>query len=160
MRQKRNARRGMTLTETLVALLIVSLVSMAVAVGVTSAIQVYHRSVEFSDTQVLFSTLTQAVTDELRYARDVEVREGTNDVTSFTSMNYGAGCSFASDEKGQLTVKGRLLVGSGVYSKGALRAELGPVQRLTNNIYQVELTVTDPKGRELKKETLAVTALN
>ena len=72
LRAKLSSRRGVTLTEMLVAVAVLGLVTLAVAVGISSSLRVYNRSVALSDAQTLSSTLSQALMDELRYARDIE----------------------------------------------------------------------------------------
>ena len=87
MMHKLRSRRGMTLTEVLVALLILSLVTVGVAAGVGASVRVYRQATEASDAHMLASTLSTALMDELRYARDIQA-DG-----SFTSDTFGEGVS-------------------------------------------------------------------
>ena len=118
MKKKLRSRRGMTLTETLMALLIASLVSIAVAVGIASAARVYRDSVAPSESQLLSATLSQAMMDELRYARHITSTEPP----TFDSENFGSGAAFSvNTETGRLQLGGQDLVGSGTYAKNTLQ---------------------------------------
>ena len=89
MKHKLRSRRGMTLTEVLMALLILSLVTVGMAAGIGASLQVYRQATEASDAQMLASTLSTALMDELRYARDIS---GTTNPT-FTSGTFGENVS-------------------------------------------------------------------
>ena len=90
------SRRGVTLSEMLVTVAILGLVTLAVSVGISSALRVYNQSVTLSDAQTLTSTLTQAIMDELRYARDIKTNE-EGALSSYTSMDYGLNAAFSAD---------------------------------------------------------------
>lgn len=114
--------RGASLTEMLVAVVILGLVTLAVSVGITSALPVYHDSVALSESSVLASTLSQALWDELRYARDVET-DGAGNVTAFTSATFGPRAAIG-NEDGQITVSGKPLIGSGAYTNFSATASV------------------------------------
>ena len=107
VREKLRSRRGLTLTELLVAMLILSLVTVGVATGISASLRVYRQATETSDAQMLTSTLSTALMDELRYARDVS---GTDDPT-FTSGTFGENVSVEVLD-GLVTVGGEKLLGS------------------------------------------------
>ena len=69
--KKLRGSRGVTLTETLCTVLIVLLISAMLAVGVRFAVRTYRESMELSETELLCSTLTAAISDKLRYSGDV-----------------------------------------------------------------------------------------
>ena len=69
--KKLRGRRGVTLTETLCTVLIVLLISAMLAVGVRFAVRTYRESMELSETELLCSTLTAAISDKLRYSGEV-----------------------------------------------------------------------------------------
>ena len=74
-RAKQGAKRpskGFTLAETLLALLIVTLLTGIVATGVPIAINAYKQVVDSSNAQVALSTTTSALRDELGLAVDVK----------------------------------------------------------------------------------------
>ncbi|MDO4516820.1 MAG: prepilin-type N-terminal cleavage/methylation domain-containing protein [Bacillota bacterium] len=148
------ARGGMSLSELLVAILILSLVSLGVAVGVSSAMRVYQQSVELSDAQTLSSTLATAIMDELRFARDVS---GT-DNPSFTSATFGEGVSLDVDDNGYVTVGGQRLVGTGAYA-GYLQAEK-PDITYQNGIFQVILTINGKSDDQVREVEFSVVPIN
>lgn len=65
------AQRGFTLVETLVALLIVVMLSAVIAMGAPSAIRAYQSTVAKSNAQTVLATMTTALRDELGSATAV-----------------------------------------------------------------------------------------
>ena len=160
MKQAKNklrSRRGVSLTEMLTAVLVLSLVTLVVAAGVNSATSVYRRSVALSDAQTLSSTLSIALMDELRYARDVETN-GT--AVTFTSNTFGEGVSVGTDADGQpghLTVGGQLLVGTGAY---ALNFRADPaVSYDDSGTFHVTLSIYDQEETAVRTVDFSVTNL-
>lgn len=76
---------GYTLVESLVALIIVSLITMCVATGVSMAQRQFTLSMASSESKVLYSTLENLIRNEIAYA-DIVTYEG-GDVW-FSSLNY------------------------------------------------------------------------
>lgn len=146
VKKKLRSRRGMSLSEVLVALLILSLVTVGVATGVNASLRIYRQSVALSDAQTLSSTLSEALMDELRYARNIS--DGA--APTFTSVSFGEGVAVRSSggyiivsppvrEMGDDMKSWPLLVGTGAYA-GHLTAEAdvdytGGVFAVTLNIY-------------------------
>lgn len=87
-RKKLNNRSGFTLAETLLAVLILLLVSGIVATGVPAAKNAYLKVVVGSNAQALLSTTAAALRDELGSAWSVK-NEGT-DIVSYYSSDTGA----------------------------------------------------------------------
>ena len=73
--RKVNSRGGFTLAETLLAVLILLMVSVIVATGVPVAKNAYEKVVVAANAQVLLSTAVNTLRDELGTAWDVEVVE-------------------------------------------------------------------------------------
>ena len=73
--RKLNSRGGFTLAETLLAVLILLMVSVIVATGVPVAKNAYEKVVIAANAQVLLSTAVNTLRDELGTAWDVEVVE-------------------------------------------------------------------------------------
>lgn len=148
------SRRGVTLSEMLVTVAILGLVTLAVSVGISSALRVYNQSVTLSDAQTLTSTLSQAIMDELRYARDIDDKQNP---IQFTSMNYGLDAAFAADAEQHITVGGKPLVGSGAYAGLGAGAEIS--YDSSTRCFTVKLTIF--QGTEaLRLNTFSVRALN
>lgn len=76
LNKKLNNRSGFTLAETLLAVLILLLVSVIVANGIPVARNVYNRVIVGANAQVLLSTAATALRNELGTARDVTVDNG------------------------------------------------------------------------------------
>lgn len=74
-RQKLKARRGFSLAETLVAVLILAMLSSAAALGVSQALWQRNKSIALADAQSVASTAAQIVTDQLRYGRIASVED-------------------------------------------------------------------------------------
>ncbi len=68
---------GFTLTETLLALAILVIMAGIVTMGIPVAFDTYAKSVDTSNAQVLLSTTTTSLRDELGMATDVQTSGGT-----------------------------------------------------------------------------------
>ena len=78
MHKGARACRGFTLAETLVAVLIMLMVSSVVAAGIPSAQRAYDKVVVSANAEVLLSTSVSALRDELGTARDIYVENDTD----------------------------------------------------------------------------------
>ena len=78
--RKLNTERGFTLTETLVAVLILVMIS---ASALPAALNAYRNAVDAANAQVLLSTTVNALRDELSLAWDVQVCSGDNSTGSW-----------------------------------------------------------------------------
>ena len=87
LKRKQKGRRGFSLAETMLAVLILLMVSVIVATGVPVAKNAYEKVVFGANAQVLLSTAVNALRDELGTAWDVEVK--SNEVT-YCNSDTGA----------------------------------------------------------------------
>lgn len=78
-------RSGFTLAETLLAVLILLMVSGIVATGVPVARNVYEKTVVAANAQVLLSTTATALRDELGTAWEVAVVNDSKSITYFSA---------------------------------------------------------------------------
>lgn len=78
------SRRGFTLTETLAAVLILTLLTGVIAMGTSTAAQSYRQLLFTSESDLLASTLNTALGDVLHYATEPEKA-----TASFSNPNYG-----------------------------------------------------------------------
>ena len=96
------------------------------AVGVRAGVKAYVKSVSLSEAQILCSTLTTLVSDELRYAGTITV--SADGKVGFFSQNFGGnsggGVSFDTDEEGHVTLGGSKILSSRAYPYG-LKASVG-----------------------------------
>ena len=88
-------RRGFTLVETLVALLILVIMTGIVAMGIPVAFDTYTKAVDGSNAQVLLSTSTAELRNEFGLAQDCQVKDGT--VYYVTGEGYWA-CLQSTDD--------------------------------------------------------------
>lgn len=118
--KKLRGSRGVTLTETLCTVLIVLLISAMLAVGVRFAVRTYRESMELSETELLCSTLTAAISDKLRYSGEV----GQNMfIQGVGTTDSGGGGSFAISDDGEVVIQTTdseefRLLGSASYPQG------------------------------------------
>lgn len=86
---KKNIRnKGFTLAETLLAIMILLMVSGIMASGIPTAINVYHKVVDAANANALISTTTTELRDRLALAKDVEVEGNTVKFTGSNGKNY------------------------------------------------------------------------
>lgn len=89
LRKKLNTRSGFTLAETLLAILIMLMVSSIVAAGIPVARNAYENVVLASNAEVLLSTTISTLRNELGTAKDVSAHDQTityfNEYHAYTS---------------------------------------------------------------------------
>lgn len=85
LKRKLKNRRGFTMAEMLLAILILLMVSAIVATGIPAAKNAYEKVVLASDAELLLSTAVNELRNELGTARDVDV-DGTT-ITYINSRN-------------------------------------------------------------------------
>lgn len=118
LRQKLKSSRGLTLVEMVMAAAILILLALMLHTGLIMAQDSYNKMTSESESQLLLSTLTDLLSNELRYARDVATGAG-GVLSDYTSVNYGRHTTLALNENGQLEAKDRLMLSSGAYGNGA-----------------------------------------
>ena len=108
------------MSELLMAVLIMSLMTLVLTSGINASTRVYNDAVTYSEKRVLLSTLSEAVMAEIRNGTDFRYSDLGDPVSNFTftSKNYGSGAYFGVDDKGMLTVKDQPLVSKGSYISG------------------------------------------
>lgn len=141
--KKLRSRRGMTITELLVSVLLVVLLSGAILVGTNTALRTYRQSVGLSRAQTALSTLMQAVGDELRLASKVQVTDGVVSYTSARKNTQAVRLSLST--KGELLVDNALLVTDGVYANGTLQVSKFSLG-YQDQVFNVSITVTGEDG--------------
>lgn len=87
LKNKISNRRGMSLGEVMVAILLLTLATMTLVSTVSLAIRQYNNSVRSSEAQSLASTLRTVMENELTYTTEVHA-DAEGNVTSFLSPNY------------------------------------------------------------------------
>ena len=137
--------RGVTMVELLAAVGILALLAVVLAVGLNTAIHSYHTMISRAERELLLSTASNAVTEELRCARSVEADGDT--AVKYSSARYGPNAVLTTEAAGHV---GHLVVqcgatGSYTYyellpsastSEGTYGGAYG-----NNGVYKVKLTV-------------------
>ena len=161
--KKLRGSRGVTLTETLCTVLIVLLISAMLAVGVRFAVRTYRESMELSETELLCSTLTAAISDKLRYSGKEGQGVGTTD--------SGGGGSFAISDDGEVVIQTTdseefRLLGSASYPQGLRVRTTGTGETgfisysAETGIFTVSFAIADAQGNILKKTCFDVKRIN
>ena len=110
---KLKSKSGMTLTELISGIIVLLLVAGILTVGVRLGAKAYVESVSASEAQVLCATLTELVTDELRYAGTTEGDGSDGNPVKIFSQRFGgsdntsesAVLAFATDNHGHIYLK-------------------------------------------------------
>lgn len=97
------SQAGFTLAETLLAVLILLLVSGIVATGVPVAKNVYEKTIVAANAHVLLSTTVSALKDELGTAWDVDVKPGS--ITYFSADTGTKARLYLSDDKKTIMIQ-------------------------------------------------------
>ena len=166
MKNKKTA--GLTLVEMLCCVVIMLLVSIGMVNGVSLAVRNYQSSLMASESQLLCSTISSLVTDELRYAGAVD---WSTSPVQFGSPSYGR-CYFAQNDENQVTLntvseagidtgKSYKLLPSRAYHFGmGAKVTIEP-KKNTPNTFSVTILVSAPNnGPELAKSEFDVEQLN
>ena len=159
-------KSGLTLVEMLCCVVVMLLVSIGMVNGVSLAVRNYESSLMSSESQVLCSTLTNLVSDELRYSGAVNWEAYP---IRFYSRTYGSECIFSQNDSKQVTLneiqrdgtpaqRGYKLLPNRSYHLG-MRASV-TLSKAKDNIFSVTILVTDSKDRELARNVFEVEKLN
>ena len=156
MRRKIMDRRGFTLAETLMVIVILSLMTAAGIAGISSVMTSRRVMVQAADADILGSTAFQAIANELRFGQNIEVEE---DCVTLDSVTYGERARICLTEN-RLTYgdEGRPILSESTYSSGLELSELGFEENSDGSI-TIILTVSNGSGDLWHKE-LPVVPLN
>lgn len=160
MKQKLRAKSGITLVEMLAAVLILSFLGLILHTGLALAVQGYRKMTVKSETELLLSTVTDVLTNELRYARDVrtQTEEGDEVLQDYTSVSFGRHTTLALDENGQMQANGKRMLSTGAYGKGAYKISEFKIT-YKDGVFEVKLEVEGPDSISMGTE-LSVRCLN
>lgn len=87
IRRKLKSRGGFSLAEMLIAMLILTMMSMVACMGISTAMQDRAKAITVADAQTVASTAAQALADQVRYGQISEVEA---DYIELTSSTYGS----------------------------------------------------------------------
>ena len=133
--------KGMSIVELLSAIAVMVLVTAVLVTGVRLGVKAYTKSVSMSEAQILCTTLTTAVSDELRYAGTITVDNNGNLISFFSQNGVG---TFTSDEG---IVAGKPLLSKSAYPYG-LKAEV-TVTMNSDKVFEAKVTVKSKNDIEL-----------
>lgn len=114
MREKLRSSKGMTLTELLVALMVVSLIGTAMSLGINSAVKVYRDSTQLYEAETLCGTILTCLEDEFRFGRNVH-EDSSGDVV-FDSRSFGNNARVTISNEGKVQIGGAELLGAAAYT--------------------------------------------
>jgi len=124
MRKKLRSSEGMTLTELLVSLGIVSLIGMVLTVGVNSAVKVYRDATRLYESETLCGTILTCLEDEFRFGRNIRTEsiDGRKEVV-YDSQIFGKGVRVTVDDDGRVLIgkdsdESFALLGDAAYTSG------------------------------------------
>lgn len=175
MIHKTRDSRGLTMVEMLCAVAILVLFALMLNTGLNMAMDNYRSMVLRSEADILVSTLSNVLTDELRYARNVEFN-GDNTLKQYDSLLYGedtkltVGTGASEKKEGQIYAETNASVapvdpavatvpyavlpessyGKGMWSYGVDPASAATGMKITRvigeNCFEVKLHVKEKKG--------------
>ena len=158
MRQKTRNRKGFTLAETLIVVLILGLMTSAGAVATSAVMATRIGMIQTADAEILGSTAFQALANELRFGQNIKV-DTDGKYVELDSITYGLG-------KKLIQSNGKIKYGDGdedqilgdaAYS-GLSISDLGFELQADGSI-KISLAVSGNKGK-LWSGNLTVTPLN
>ena len=85
-RKKLQSKYGLSIVELLSAIIVMLLVTATLVIGVRLGVKAYVESVSMSEAQILCSTLTTTISDELRYADTIKAADDGK--ITFFSKNF------------------------------------------------------------------------
>ncbi len=132
MRKKLRSRRGFSLTETLLCVALLALMTAAGTTVASTVLSTRNDMMEVADAQVLASTVLEAVSNEIRYGEYVTLDTTVSDnKLTLTSSTFGENTEFAVEASdGHVTVTSTAMGG-------------GSEKLLPDSAYTMGLKVTD-----------------
>ena len=98
-------RAGLTLTEMLVTVLILTIFSSAVLTGMTTALSVRRDNIMANDAEIIASMTVTYITNELRTASNVEIASDNKSITYKSNETSAQNVTLKLDENGQLIME-------------------------------------------------------
>ena len=117
----RNGRRGFTIAETLVAVLILLMVSSVVAAGIPAAKAAFEKVVISANAEILLSTSVASLRDQLAAADRVTVEEDGKTLNYYNNNSGIHARIYPDDEAGAIMIQEYIGYDSGTEGNEAVR---------------------------------------
>ena len=144
MIKKLKSRAGLTLTELLVTMLILTLFSSACVLGITTALRARKDHIKLNDADILASLVQNTITDELRLCENPEETDGGLSVT-FKSSVYESVTLYIGDYEVEDGDGNKVPYPGRLYMKVNSTSDTDPMMLLSNASYSHNtLKITDP----------------
>lgn len=170
MARKWKDSRGLTLVEMLCAVAILVLLGLLINTGLHLAVRSYRDITAQEELELLAASLSDALADDLRYARD-PVTDDDGILQYYHSERYNEGdhtttLSIGEDNR-QLYASTYRVLPSGAYGNGAYiipetdgEGEPGFVIKYEDGLFTVDLTVKQAEGELFARAHFTVRCLN
>lgn len=146
MKKKLRGQKGVTLVEMLAAVAVLSLLGVMLQTGLQLALKSYHTMTAEAETQLLLSTVSDAIADELRYARDIRNENGA--FKDYTSVSYGRRTALRVTD-GQLIASpagnDKRVISTGAYGNGVYSIEEMEITYVAP-IFHIHVKVSEAGG--------------
>lgn len=86
-----HSQKGFSLAELMITLILVGLITLAVAGGVGMVVRSYSKVVDRADAEQLLSTAVSRITDELSYAMPYDAKNTVKDPTNTKTVDFVSG---------------------------------------------------------------------
>ena len=140
-------KKGFTLTELLVSVLILGLLGSAISIGISAGSKVYNQSIEFSESGALSTLVVQMMSDEIRNGTNFKSSVvGQKKVVAFDSQNYGEAVSFQLDENGHVTLGGKIILSDSAYTNDVMVRDLVVDHLEEENRVKISFQIVDQAG--------------
>ena len=172
MTRKWKDSRGLSLVETLCAVAILVLLGLLINTGLQLAVHSYQDVTAQEELELLLSTLSDAVSDDLRYAKNIQT-DTNHKLVSYHSERYNmvdtdGTTTLKVEDDGQLYANIYRVVSSGAYGSGGAyvigKNNDEPGLEITydkaTGMFTVDLTVKQAKGELSAHTEFTVRCLN
>lgn len=150
LRKKLKKQDGFTLVEMIAATLVLALLGMMLNTGVAVARTSYQQVTTESETQLLLSTVSNLLYNELRYARDV-VTDGSDQLERYTSVSFGRNTVLSLPSTGQIMANNKRMLATGAYGNGSYKISSLNITFI-DGVFNVELAISDKTGVQAQNE--------
>ncbi len=157
LKRKLHGQGGFTLVEMLCAAVVLMFLGLMLNIGIVMAVRNYYDVTAASEVELLASTLSNALMDDLRYARDVKTSGGE---LSYNSDSYGEECRFTLDSANQLLAGGNRVLPPGAYRNGKYQLAASPEISYADECFAVKFKVQEKGGEIFAEAAFSVYCLN